>query len=728
MAFNNKEAVAIVLDVGRGMTEVPPGEQSHLQVSLDAINMFLQRKLFSESKDEVSLILFGTPDTANDLAAKDGYQNITVARPLGPVDWDLLKYIQNDVTSSDISADFLDALVVAMDHLTEAIKGKKGFGTASKRVILFSDVSGEFGDDQLDDIMASFKESNFELTVIGPDLDDEDDTKKDDNTANGHAKPKTPQQRAGETLLRHIIENIDGESYTFSEVLPALSCFLSRQVRSAAWKAQLEIGPSLKIPVCLFTRVKEVKAKSFKNVYAKDADAGIERLRTYHLNDDEETEVEKSNTADGHRYGSTLVPFSEDDKEAMKYKTEKCFKVLGFTKSENVKRYQVMGDSTWICTAEQGDKAAVVALSAIIHALYETNMVAIVRRVYAGNGAVKLGCLIPQIKIKCEYLVYLELPFVEDLRQFTFGSLALDDSSAAVVNKKFIPTEEQLSLIDELIDTMDLSSAGKAEDEKIEALKPKLTFNPHLQRLFQCLQHRAMNPDEDLPELSPAIAASLNPPSDVAEKTKAVTEKMKAVFKLEPVAKKEVATGDNIFRDTAEGEPAAKKPKLTTESDLSGGLPELLKPKVTEVGSTNPVEDFVALIAQKDEDKFNSAHRMMQDMIVKLVVDSFGTQFYPKAMDCLKSLRSESIKNGEPTMFNDFLLKLKDQLSKENRTNFWQEFIVQEKLSLITKVECEESKSTQEEADQLLCAAPKVEEKKPTAEDTDANELLDELE
>lgn len=38
----------------------------------------------------------------------------------------------------------------------------------------------------------------------------------------------------------------------------------------------------------------------------------------------------------GHRYGSTLVPFSEDDKEAMKYKTEKCFKVLGFTKSENV--------------------------------------------------------------------------------------------------------------------------------------------------------------------------------------------------------------------------------------------------------------------------------------------------------------------------------------------------------------------------------------------------------
>ena len=35
----------------------------------------------------------------------------------------------------------------------------------------------------------------------------------------------------------------------------------------------------------------------------------------------------------GHRYGNTLVPFSEDDKEAMKFRAEKCFKVLGFTDS-----------------------------------------------------------------------------------------------------------------------------------------------------------------------------------------------------------------------------------------------------------------------------------------------------------------------------------------------------------------------------------------------------------
>ena len=45
---------------------------------------------------------------------------------------------------------------------------------------------------------------------------------------------------------------------------------------------------------------------------------------------------------------------------------------------------------------------ATVALSALINALYETDMVAIVRRVYAANSPVKIGCLRPHIKAKYE--------------------------------------------------------------------------------------------------------------------------------------------------------------------------------------------------------------------------------------------------------------------------------------------------------------------------------------
>lgn len=38
-----------------------------------------------------------------------------------------------------------------------------------------------------------------------------------------------------------------------------------------------------------------------------------------------------------YKYGSTLVPFSEEDKRNMNYEPgEKGIKILGFTKSENV--------------------------------------------------------------------------------------------------------------------------------------------------------------------------------------------------------------------------------------------------------------------------------------------------------------------------------------------------------------------------------------------------------
>ena len=73
--------------------------------------------MFSESKDEVSLVLFGTPDTANDLAGDgDSYENISVAKPLGIVNWELLQYIDNDVQPSDISADCILSKITLVIH------------------------------------------------------------------------------------------------------------------------------------------------------------------------------------------------------------------------------------------------------------------------------------------------------------------------------------------------------------------------------------------------------------------------------------------------------------------------------------------------------------------------------------------------------------------------------------------------------------------------------------
>ncbi|XP_023933350.1 X-ray repair cross-complementing protein 5 [Lingula anatina] len=722
----DKEAIAIVLDVGPSMSESPPGTSTPLQQAGTAITMILQRKIFANSKDEIALILFGTPNTANELADGEEYQNITLVRPLGLPDFDLLKYVQNEIQPSNISADFIDAMVVALNHLVKQTEGKK-FG-GGKRLILFSDLGGEFADDQLDDIVNGMKQAEVQLNVIGPDLDDDDEDEDDRGArpaANGHSKPKSAQQRAGEAMARHLLSQVEGESYSFSEALPALSYFQNRKVKPTPWKCNLEIGNNLQIALAGYVRVVEQKAPNFKNCYAKDIDSEVTTSRSYHLDDEASTEVEKEETAQGHRYGNTLVPFSEDDIANMKLKTVKCFKLLGFTETKNVKRHHFLGNNVQSFVAEKDDEAAGVALSALIRALHETNCVAIVRKVYRANSDAKLGVLSPHIKAGYECLFYNEIPFMEDVRQFTFGSLPLEPDSE--LNKKFSPSDDQLRAMDNLIDSMDLSKTSQGDEEEEEALKPKLTFNPHLQRLYQCLQHKALNPDDPLPELSPIIADYLKPPQEVLTNCQSHVEKLKEVFPLKVVVKKkEEVSAKSMFQDKPIGDvPASKKPKL--DDGALGDMKQLDKVKVTKVGTVTPVEDYWAMLRRKDEDMFEEACKQLETVIIDIIMGSFGAQSYPKAMECMKALREAALKHLEPGVFNKFFTQFKKEMEHYNKMDLF-EMAKNSGLRLIDNEECEESTYSKDAVAEFMSDDVKKEKKEEEEmQEEDADDLLDQL-
>ncbi|XP_014668438.1 PREDICTED: X-ray repair cross-complementing protein 5-like [Priapulus caudatus] len=713
-----KEAIVICLDVGREMHQ-----SGSLETCVDAITMILQRKMFAELKDEVALVLFGTTNTANPLADGDQYGNITIARKLGLPDWPLLKYVQNDLVESDASADWLDALVVCMDLLVTSTAGKK---FATKRVILLSVLGGDVCTDQLDAIGHGIKQAEVELNVIGPNLGegsndgggDEDLPQVPGASAFPHGKPKSSQQIQGETIMRQLLEEVNGESYSFSQALPALSFFQTRMVRPAPWKVNLEISESCPIPIVGYLRVKESKPKkSWQVGYARDPDQKLDRKTEYHLNNDEQTEIEKDHTVEGHRYGSTLVPFSKIDKDLLSYKAkEKCLSVLGFASASDVKRHYYIGDSVHVFVAQSQETA--VALSALIHALHETDSVAIVRYAYRAGTAPRMGFMSPHIKVDYECLLFSFLPYMEDIRRFTFASLD--------TNKKYIPTGEQLDVMDQLITTMDLSNANENEDgERDEALKPKLTFNPYIQRLYQCLQHRALNPDEPLPELLPLVAKYLQPCEEVEARCESTVKRMRNLFPLEELqTKKEVETGASVFQDQfkSENEPDAKKQRVG--DDLTGGMAALSRLPITEVGTVSPVDDFRAILVQKSM-KFSEACSMLQKRIVQLVVDSFGAQLYSKAIECLHALRDDSVKNSSPDSFNLFLKEFKTDMLK-SRAWFW-EMAVNERLTLISAVECTPSDVSQEEADAFLVKDTKevVDTIPAVAEVEEADDLLD---
>ncbi|KAB1279335.1 X-ray repair cross-complementing protein 5 [Camelus dromedarius] len=366
-------------------------------------------------------------------------------------------------------------------------KLKVGKKFNKKHIEVFTDLSSPFSKDQLDVIIHNLKKSGISLQFFLPfPVDKEDGTgdRGDGNLSLDHHGPSFPlkgiteQQKEGIQMVKKVMMSLEGEDgldeiYSFSESLRQLCVFKKTERSSVPWHCQLTIGSNLSIKIVAYKSILQEKTKkSWTVVDARTLKKeDIRKETVFCLNDDDETEVPKEDTIQGFRYGSDIIPFSKVDQEQMKYKSEgKCFSVLGFCRSSQVHRKYFMGNQVLKVFAAKDDEvswqraavalspdscfgeldmvavvryaydrranpqvgvafsisrtpmrnllwqkwnekeAAAVALSSLIHALDELDMVAVVR--YAYDRRANPQCL-----------VYIQLPFMEDLRQYMFSSL-----------------------------------------------------------------------------------------------------------------------------------------------------------------------------------------------------------------------------------------------------------------------------------------------------------------
>ncbi|XP_064307371.1 X-ray repair cross-complementing protein 5 isoform X1 [Phalacrocorax carbo] len=726
MARSSKAATVLCLDVGFSMSNSASGEESSLDQAKKVMTKFVQRQVFAESKDEVAVVLFGTEDTKNGLASGDQYQNITVHRSLMLPDFDLLEDIQDVIKPGSKAADFLDAIIVCMDLLQKETIGKK---YEKRHIELFTDLSSPVSEDQLEIIIANLKKTGISLQFFLPFPVDVDDG-GGDTSASVHSqmhrncfprKSLTEQQKEGIDVVRKLMHTLDEgggleEIYTFRESLERLSMFKKIERKPMAWPCQLTIGSNLSIRIVAYKSVVEEKVKKVWTVVdaktlRKD---DVQKETVYCLNDDEETEIQKDDTIQGFRYGSDIVPFSKEDEEQMKYKTEaKCFSVLGFSRSCQIQRHYYMGNHVLKVFAAKGDENAAVAFSALVNAMDELKVVAIVRYAYDRRCHPQIGAAFPYIKDSYECLIYVQLPYMEDLRQYIFSSLKN--------NKKYIPTADQLSAVDSLIDSMNLVYEDDDGETFEDLFKPSKMPNPHFQRLYQCLQHKAFHPNEPLPPTEPHLLEMLEMPQVVKERCQAPVEKVKALFPLkEVVKKKEEKTAQDIFKDNSEDGPNLKKPKIEDEEG-SFSIIKLAEVKVTSVGSVNPAEDFRTLVRQKNADFRDVSQQLIRR--IDQFLENKGSQYYMKGIDCIRVFREEAMKLSKVQCFNDFLQALKSKVEHKALADFW-EVLIQDRISLITKDEAEGSLVTSEDAEKFL--APK-EKKNETLPPTDEGGDVDDL-
>ncbi|XP_002405506.4 X-ray repair cross-complementing protein 5 [Ixodes scapularis] len=699
----NKEAVVIILDVGPHMNQGAPGKPSDLEEAKTCAELMIQRRIFSESKDEIALVVCGSQKTNNSLSSDNEYTHIDVVANLQPVSFGLLEKL-GSVKSTQHTCDFVDAVVVALDVLMDQTKNQK---FAGRKVVLLSNLGGAFDDSQQNVIANGMKNSSLSLTVVCPfDIENGvDDTAK-----------LSPSQRKAVGYVSKILKTVEGDAYTFSQAVPALTTYEKKRVRPTPWNANLEIGPDLSIPISSYIKISEAKPKTWKQCVAQRPDVPVRCDATLYRNDEKETEVEKAETVAGYRYGTTLVPFSDEDRDSLECtRGGRGLQVLGFTDAANIKRHYYMGDKTSYVLARKGDESAEAAMSALIQALDKSKMVAIVRYAFSERSSPRMGFLSPRIKDEYECLVFVQLPYMEDLRRFTFAPLD--------ANKDNIPTEEQLSVFDDLIAAMDLSEV-EVNGEPQELFKSSQTCNPYLQRFYQCVQHRALHPKDPLPEVAPHVADALKPPKAITELARPVLEKMASLFPLHEVVPEKRKQDNTVTKNgggtvtnasVSSDEPAAKK----SRADFS--MADLVATATTKVDVVNPVEDFKKLLADKDH-RFDDVCSQLEGVILKLFDDTLGRAVYAKAVRCLRAYREASLEKSNPGKFNDFMNKLKSLYSIK-REELW-ELLIKEAVQPVGKAECSKSALEDDEVKRFYVVEKEAEEKKED-EPKDEDDLLD---
>jgi ATP-dependent DNA helicase 2 subunit 2 len=115
--------------------------------------------------------------------------------------------------------------------------------------------------------------------------------------------------------------------------------------------------------------------------------------------------------------------------------------------------------TTNVIIGQKFNDKAILALSSIVHALFELESYAIGRLVTKPGKSPMLVVLAPCIEPDFEGLFEVQLPFAEDVRSYRF--LPLDKivtlSGRVVKEHRNLPSENLLSAMSEYVDRMELS-------------------------------------------------------------------------------------------------------------------------------------------------------------------------------------------------------------------------------------------------------------------------------
>ncbi|PWW73440.1 SPOC domain-like protein [Tuber magnatum] len=690
----DKQATVYVIDLGSTLSRVHPlrGE-SDLDYALTYIWDKIAATMSTGRKtDVIGVVGFRTENTDNTMATADGYENICVLAPIAQFLMDHMRDLKRVLVPSrrkGRGGDGFSAVCIAVDMIMRYCRKLKYI----RNVMLVTDGRGEWDDEGCEEIVGQIREEGINLTVLGVDFDDEEYGFIEEG--------KDPKKARNEKVIKKMVEgcNEGGQELgifgTLAEAIYELGKPRLKKVRP---ERMIPPSPSTSSDIlALLSQNPSVRV----HILPRPKSRALANARAYQIEDDAAAggmmDIEKEQMEKGYNYGRTVVPISATDEAITILETEPGLQIVGFVPVEKYRRYFSMSTANVIVGARDNPKAA-VALSSLIHALFELESYALARLVTKKNVAPVLVLLAPFIDADYECLIDVQVPFTEDVRHYRFPPLdKVRTISGKVLEKhRFLPTPDMEKLVSEYVDKMDLMAANDGGDEPEYATVDE-TFSPILHRINQVVRWRAVHPDEPLPPAPEILTKYDHPPENLLE---AAADTLKKLIEASDVKKVDPKVAG---RKRARDQPVPKS-GLDVEALLTSAAPSA--PKKAKISSTNPIPDFKnKLRTTEDLSDLEEAGKEMLAVLKELIKYSLADANYGRVCEILKVMRDEYIEYDEPGVYNKVLQGLKKAIvSGEldgNRMECWDE-IRYNKLGLITKGESERVEVDDAEARKFL--------------------------
>lgn len=353
-----------------------------------------------------------------------------------------------------------------------------------------------------------------------------------------------------------------------------------------------------------------------------------------------------------------------------------------------------------IIPQKTNDKAS-LALSSLIHALYELDSYAVARFVPKDNREPKMLLLAPNIDPEFECLYDVELPFAEDVRSYKFPPLdrVLTVSGKEVKVHRHLPSDELLDAMSEYVDLMDLAPAATDDEPTPPEYAPiDDTFNPKLHRIQQVIKHRAVFPEAAPPPPFPIIGKFSHPPEELVNKASKALERVIQVGEVKKVPPK--TKGKRWNRKAA--------PAPLSNLDVAALLAQDpgRKGKGRRLDPKNAIAEFKQVFQAGNEmEEVKDVCKQYANIVIDWIRHSIGDSKYGQAIEGILVMREELVEFEEPDVYNDFLTDLKKKIFagelNGDRTFMWYK-IRTGKLGLITSDEAQASSITAEESKAFL--------------------------